>query len=209
MQQFSTIYEKIQYALTNLPGVSAHLEMYPDRKVVPEAIKSVKNYRTSAVLALLYEDQGVRMVLTQRHHYRGNHGGQVSFPGGKMENTDKDTLQTALRETYEEIGVPPSEIEILGKLTDVYIPVSRFLVHPYIGFHKDKPQFTPSDYEVKEIISFDINDLIDQHNLQKRNIKTTEGMIIKDIPCFILNDRIVWGATALMLNEIRLMLVRE
>ena len=208
MSTENLIYRKIQDALDDLPGTAAHLEMYPGRKVMPDALKEVTDYRTSAVLALLYEHHGTKIVLTQRQNYRGKHGGQISFPGGKMEQFDQSTLQTALRETHEEIGVKPEEVEVIGKLTDVYIPVSRFLVHPYIGYHQDVPSFKPSEYEVKEVISFDVDQLLDEQNLSHKNIKTSEGLIIKDIPCFILNGRVVWGATALMLNEIKAILKR-
>ena len=206
MKQCYTIYEKIQYALNDLPGETAHVEMFPRRRVASEELKSVTEYKTSAVLALMYEDNGPKMILTQRHDYKGKHGGQISFPGGKMEDIDDNTIQTALRETQEEIGVDPSEIDVYGKLTDVYIPVSKFLVHPYIGFYKGTPEFIMEEREVKEIITFDLEELLNETTLQKRDIKMANGIVIKDIPCFIINDKIVWGATALVLNEIRLML---
>ena len=208
MKQWTSIYEKIQYALNDLPGESAHIEMFPRRRVASEEINSVTDYKTSAVLALMYEDNGPKMILTQRHDYKGTHGGQISFPGGKMEDVDSDTIQTALRETHEEIGIHPKDIEVYGKLTDVYIPVSKFLVHPYIGFYNGDPDFIPEEREVKEVITFHLEQLMDDSILQKRNIKTGSGLVLKDIPCFIIDDRIVWGATALMLNEIRLMLNR-
>ena len=119
----------------------------------------------------MYEDDGPKMILTQRHDYQGKHGGQISFPGGKMEDVDDDTIQTALRETHEEIGIDPAEIQVLGKLTDVYIPVSKFLVHPYIGIIVRIPDFTLQEREVKEVITFDLESLIDDAILQKRNIK--------------------------------------
>lgn len=207
MKQYNTIYEKIQYALNDLPGESAHVEMFPRRRVASEEIKSVDDYRVSAVLALMYEENGTKMILTQRHNYKGNHSGQISFPGGKMEEMDADTIQTALRETQEEIGIDPSDIDVYGKLTDVYIPISKFLVHPYIGFYRGSPEFILEEREVKEIITFDLEELLKEVTLQKRDIKTTNGLVLKDIPCFIIEDRIVWGATALVLNEIRIMLL--
>lgn len=209
MKQLTTIYEKIRNALNDLPGDFAHREMFPRRRVASEEIKAVKDYRISAVLALIFEDNGAKMILTQRHDYKGSHGGQISFPGGKMEPIDENTIQTALRETYEEIGIDPSDIHVLGKLTDVYIPVSRFIVHPYIGLLNKAPHFTIQQREVKEVITFELDDLLNDTIRQSRNIKTADGIILKDIPCFIIQDRIVWGATALMLNEIRLMLMNK
>jgi 8-oxo-dGTP pyrophosphatase MutT (NUDIX family) len=208
MTEHPEIFQLIKEELSDLPGEMAHKEMYPLRKVSSSSLVDVKTYKTSAVIALMYEDHGTKMVLTQRNEYKGKHSGQISFPGGKMEAEDESILHTALRETHEEIGVPPSEIEILGKLTDVYIPVSQFLVHPFLGYHSSLPQFTAEEKEVKEIFSFDINDLLKESTLQQRNIKAADGLILKNIPCFILQDKIVWGATALMLNEFKELIKR-
>lgn len=208
MRNSEKIYKKILNGLIDLPGESAHKEMFPKRRVASEEIKMVDHYRISAVLAMLFEDNGLKMVLTQRHNYPGQHSGQISFPGGKMEDIDLDTVHTALRETQEEIGVDPNQIDVMGKLTDVFIPVSKFLVHPYIGYFDGIPQFIPSEREVKEIITFHLSSLVDPLTLQKRNIKVSSGMVLKDIPCFIIEKKVVWGATALILNEIRTILMR-
>lgn len=208
MKAHPEIFRLIQQELEDLPGEAAHYEMYPKRGISSERLKHATTYKTSAVLGLMYEDSGTKMVLTQRHEYNGKHSGQVSFPGGKMEDEDESIIHTALRETHEEIGVNPDEIEVLGKLTDVYIPVSKFLVHPFIGYHKDVPQFTAEEKEVKEIISFDINDLLKDETLQLKDIKNPGGLVLKNVPCFIINDKIVWGATALMLNEFKAVLKR-
>lgn len=208
MKDTHLIYEKIQNGLRDLPGEPAHLEMFPKRRGAKEAIKSAKDYKTSAVLALLHHDESTQLTLTQRQDYDGTHSGQISFPGGKMEASDANPLAAALRETKEEIGLGSEQITILGGLTDVFIPVSNFLVHPYIGYYNGHPNFTRSEREVKEIFSFDIELLTEPKILQKRSIKIAGGAILKDIPCFIINDKIVWGATALMLNEIKQILIR-
>lgn len=203
MDNFQSIYEKISRGLIDLPGESAHTEMFPRRRVASEEIKSVKDYRISAVLALLYNDNGPKMVLTQRQDYKGTHSGQISFPGGKMEASDISVEHTALRETHEEIGVASDNIDVLGKLTDVYIPVSKFLVHPFIGVLTTEPEFVPEEREVKEIITFDLDLLTQDHILQQRDIPTSAGVTFKNIPCFIIQEKVIWGATALMLNEIK------
>jgi 8-oxo-dGTP pyrophosphatase MutT (NUDIX family) len=201
------LYQRLTKAVHDLPGEKAHLEMFPKRKGASEVAKSEIDYRKSAVLALLYQDEGLKMILTQRNDYKGVHSGQISFPGGKMEDFDENTLSTALRESNEEIGVEAEKIKVLGKLTELYIPVSRFLVHPYLAFHEGVPVFNPSEREVKKVITFDLQLLLEERTLQRRTIKTANGMNLKDIPCFIIEENIVWGATALILNEIRQMLL--
>jgi len=204
-----TILFKIKEELLNLPGERAHLEMFPLRKASSLSIPENGDYRISAVMALLFpEEDELKLTLTQRHDYKGKHGGQISFPGGKTEEFDNSTIQTALRETHEEIGIEPNQINVLGKLTDVYIPVSKFLVHPYVGFHEPNPNFIASDKEVKEIITFNIIELLQEENRQTTKIKTSNGLYLKDIPCFTIQDKIVWGATALMLNELKIILNR-
>lgn len=204
MKQLTTIYEKILYALNDLPGEFAHQEMYPLRKTISQLDLTATNYRTSAVLVLLFiESKSIKIVLTQRQIYKGSHGGQISFPGGKKEEQDENNIATALRETQEEIGVDPKSVEIIGKLTDVYIPVSNFLVHPYIGYCEERPKFILNHYEVKEIICFQLRELLNDDSKTTRDLKTIDGLKLKDIPCFLLEDKIVWGATALILNELK------
>jgi len=209
MKQLPTIYEKIQYALNDLPGELAHKEMYPGRKSAQQALLDQENYRTAAVLAMLYEEaQSIKLVLTQRQSYQGNHANQISFPGGKLESVDNSIEDAALRETEEEIGVSRQNISILGKLTDVYIPVSQFMVHPFIGIHEGIPDFTLEEREVKRLIAVDLFDLLDQQKRTAEKIAVSPQLTMKDVPAFNFNGDIVWGATALMLNELKYILQR-
>jgi 8-oxo-dGTP pyrophosphatase MutT (NUDIX family) len=204
-----SLLEQIQNELQDLPGKSAHIEMFPLRETSRMSIPDKGEYKVSATMAMLFpEEEEIKLTLTQRHDYKGKHGGQISFPGGKTEEFDESTIQTALRETQEEIGINPNQINVLGKLTDVYIPVSNFLVHPYVGYHDSSPKFIASDKEVKEIITFNVTDLLKEENRQTTKIKTSNGLYLKDIPCFTIHDKIVWGATALMLNELKIILNR-
>jgi 8-oxo-dGTP pyrophosphatase MutT (NUDIX family) len=209
MDDFNSIYEKIQYALNDLPGGLAHKEMFPTRKTASELNLGPADYRESAVLALLYEtSKSIKLVLTQRQDYQGKHGGQISFPGGKKEAGDIDLNQTALRETEEEIGLSSKNIHIIGKLTEVYIPVSNFLVQPFLARHQGEPQFFLQEREVKELITIDLISLKDDDIIQSKNIKTAEGYTLKNIPCFVFEGKVVWGATALILNELKYILKR-
>lgn len=194
--------------MSRLPGKAAHQEMYPSGRTVADHDLSTIQYRSSAVLVLLFERRGtIQTVLIQRQHNQGKHSGQIGFPGGKVEQMDRDTQQTALRETEEEIGVRRESVTVLGKLTDVYIPISNFLVHPYVGYLSGMPRFVPSEAEVQAVIPFDIRELLMARTRQVSNVKTPEGLVIKNTPCFFLHGRTVWGATALILNELKHLLL--
>lgn len=200
---------RLSQELENLPGESAHIDMLPFRIKTSEALKKTTNYKLSATLLLLYEKDGLpHFILTERQTYAGKHSGQISFPGGKTEPFDATTAQTALRETKEELGIDPTKITLMGKLTEVYIPVSNFLIHPYIGFVAQLPPLSPDSYEVKEVLHVSCNDLLANKSRIKTDIPVENGRVIKQIPAFNLTDRIVWGATAIILNEFKYILKR-
>lgn len=191
----------IQLLASNLPSKVAHDEIAPYRS---SASQNVSSARLSGVLLLLYKNKynELQTILIKRAEYEGVHSGQISFPGGKMENSDTSIIETALREANEEIGIEPSKIEILGRLTDVFIPVSNFIVSPIVGWADEPPIFKIDEREVASIINLSIKDIhltditahysIELHN--KTRIKA---------PCFIINEAVIWGATALMLNEFK------
>ena len=170
------IYEKIKQELFDLPGEQAHLEMFPKRGSSSQHLKKAKDYRRSAVLVLIYESNGtLNGVLTERQDYGGTHSGQMSFPGGKMESFDLDPVDTALRETNEEIGINREEVQIIGGLTDVFIPVSSFLVHPYIGSMQNEPAFIPDAREVKSVVTFELDELLSRADFITLHTPLTDG----------------------------------
>lgn len=200
---------KLQQELKNLPGEAAHIEMFPLRARTSEALKTAEGYRLSAVLALLYPaGASHNIILIERQDYDGKHSGQISFPGGKKEDEDYTSLEAALRETHEEIGIHPDTVTILGRLTDVYIPVSNYLVHPYLGMLESKPEFIPDPREVKAVLTFDVNQILDEKNRVMTTVTVGKGVTLKEIPAFKIQEKIIWGATALMLNELRIILNR-
>jgi len=146
-------------------------------------------------------DAKTKFVLMLRSNYKGVHSSQISFPGGKKEKADNNLKYTALRETEEEIGVLKTDITIIRELTKTYIPPSNFWVTPFIGFVQATPTFT-TNYEVEKIIEISISDLIDEKSLSYKNL-TTSYMKNIDVPCFKLNNYTVWGATAMILSEIK------
>ena len=117
----------------DLPGEVAHHPLSPlHRPVTSEIIKGLTEYKASAVAIVIYQDMNdYRFILIQRTEYEGKHSGQISFPGGKKDETDLDFEHTARRECLEEIGIDLEDSTLLGKLSPVYIPVSGFLVEPF------------------------------------------------------------------------------
>jgi 8-oxo-dGTP pyrophosphatase MutT (NUDIX family) len=132
---------------------------------------------------------------------KDRHSGQVSFPGGKVEKADRDLAHTALREAEEELGVPQTTVSILGKMTDLYIPVSNFLVHPFIGFTPNKPSFQLQHSEVQQIVEAPLAILLNKANRKTTNLTLPNNVTLKEVPYFDVNGNIVWGATAMMLSE--------
>ncbi len=202
-------FNSIKNQLDNLPGEQAHLEMVPYRKLSSSYKTDSQNAKQSAVLCLLTKQkEDIYCLLIERQNDGGKHSGQIAFPGGKKDEEDIDLKQTALRETQEEVGINPNDIKILGQLTPVYIPVSHFFVQPFIGVTNDMPTLNLSEKEVKQAFFFNVNSLLDENCKTTRHIKNHKGITMKNIPCFILNNKVVWGATSLILNELRLMMLR-
>lgn len=193
--------EKLQLPL---PGIDAQYEMAPvTRKRYPINSLEPGSYRQSAVAILLYEkDQQIHLPLTKRHAYEGKHSGQISFPGGKHDVIDDSLMHTALRELREETGIK-GELEVLGKLTPIYIPVSNFYVEPYIIWHGESDvQFEPDTREVKQLIEVELELLKDDTILVPEGMVSGDGYQLKT-PYFEVRGEIVWGATAMILNEFR------
>lgn len=189
----------------HLPGEKAHAKMAPvSRPLSSLALKHATEIRESAVAVVLYEENKlIKCILTQRPEYDGKHGGQVSFPGGKKEPEDIDLEYTARRECFEEVGIPIHEGELVGKLTEVFIPVSSFLVQPYVYFHTDKPPLERNLREVEEILHFPLFDLLEEHRVLTMDLLQPNGAKYTDVPYFNLVEKKVWGATALILNELK------
>ncbi|WP_047789546.1 NUDIX hydrolase [Tenacibaculum mesophilum] len=187
-----------------LGGLTSQFKLAPKlRTLFSEELIQSKNPRKAAVLALFYPDNNnqTRFLLTERASYNGAHSSQISFPGGKFDKEDNNLQTTALRETFEEVGVHYKSIEIIRQTSDAYIPPSNFLVAPFIGISEKTPHFTPNE-EVAEIIEVLLADLLDDSNLTSVEMETSYMKNI-EVPCFKLNDYIVWGATAMMLSEIK------
>lgn len=198
---FSSILRGLPYL--SLPGLKSQLKMAPANRL--QEIMSLgqgKNAVKSAVLFLFYPDKkgNTTTVFIKRPENNGVHGGQISFPGGRYEEADKNLRNTALRETFEEIGVPAADIEITGKLTDLFIPPSNFMVSPYIGLLKKKPSFVAQPAEVESLIEIGLAGFLNPQNVHSRTIALNGGQRL-DTPCYVINGHVIWGATAMMVSE--------
>lgn len=193
-----------------LPGEQAHQLLMPLKRPLSSIAKNEATYyRESAVGIVLHPfNQSIHCILIRRPSYEGAHSGQISFPGGKRDASDLDLEFTARRECLEEIALPHEHAELIHPLTEVFIPVSKFSVQPYIFFTEHLPELTPDEREVEEIISFDLFDLTRKKEIPRTSIPINAGLTMKDVPYFDINGHIVWGATAMMLAEMKVLLER-
>lgn len=201
------ISQLIQQLNKPLPGEEVQFEMaHVKRKRLAEI--SHHTYKESAVLIFLYPNEvnEYELVLIERPTYDGHHSDQMALPGGKKEAADIDLKATALREFKEETGCLESPV-IIGSLTALYIPVSQYIVYPFIAHLHFKPAFFPVEKEVKQLITVPLNELLNPSIIKETIVRPTESLSIKT-PYFDIQQKIVWGATAMILNEFKAILTK-
>jgi NTP pyrophosphohydrolases including oxidative damage repair enzymes len=193
----SSFISKLQQRLTEpLPGKDAQLKMAPSFR--PDGDSSAKSVK-AGVLILLYPNPDLYFVLMKRPEYQGVHSGQISLPGGKFEVSDASLIETAVRETYEEVGVQPETISVLGTLSPLYIPVSETEVYPAVAYIDRKPVFKVDTNEVAYLIETPVHELLQTQNRKTRPYDS--GRFSGIIPYFDIQGNVVWGATAMILSE--------
>ena len=188
-----------------LLGEQAHLIMAPpERKALMKAFDlSEKTPRKAAVMMLFYPKNNItHLVLILRNSYNGVHSSQIAFPGGKVENEDPSHEFTALRETHEEIGIAPNLINVIKPFTQIYIPPSNFMVFPYLGFSHQELIFFPDPTEVSGIIELPLSEFLDENIVVNQLMQTSYSDDIL-VPAFKIQEHLVWGATAMMLSELK------
>jgi 8-oxo-dGTP pyrophosphatase MutT (NUDIX family) len=188
-----------------LLGETAHLKMVPpERKELMINIDlATKNPKKAAVMMLFYPKNALtHLVLIVRNSYPGVHSSQIAFPGGKAEEYDVNLQETALRETHEEIGIPPHKINVIRPFTKIYIPPSNFMVHPFLGYCEHEIAFELQQEEVAGIIELPFSKFMDEAIVVSKSMDTSYSEAI-EVPCFKVNEHYVWGATAMMLSELK------
>lgn len=189
-----------------LPGEESQFKMSPPFRIelLKRQKEAMKNPKKAGVLALFYPDENTqtKLILMLRKTYNGVHSAQVGFPGGKLEEQDRSLQEAAVRETFEEIGVPVKDINVIRPITDVYIPPSNFLVQPFIGISEVMPNFIKQEDEVEELIEVLLSDVLDDKYIISKSVTTSYNVKV-EVPAFKLNNHVVWGATAMMLSEIK------
>ncbi len=190
--------ENIKKALSgNLPGAVSHKKMLPPNRVLKSAPEEKMHIKQSSVLLLLFiENNELTACLIKRPSHMKHHAGQIALPGGRIEK-DETAIETALRETYEEIGIQSNQIEILGSLSEFYVEVSRFQIHPFVGWLQKKPEFKLNYDEVEKTILFPIRKFKAPFN--EVELQTFSGKL--NVPCIKFDSEIIWGATAMILSE--------
>lgn len=193
----ATFISRLQERLKEpLPGREAQLKMAPSFR--PNGMPSSTSVK-AGVLILLYPNPELHFVLMKRPAYLGVHSAQISLPGGKYEVSDKSLIETAVRETFEEVGVLPETITVLGTLSPLYIPISQTEVYPAVAFMTKKPVFSIDKNEVAYLIETPVSGLL---NVQNKKTKPYDsGGFSGIIPYFDIQGHVVWGATAMILNE--------
>lgn len=200
MREFISL---LKTALTkDLPGTEVQWMMASSDRMLKDFPRIPgPDARFAGVLILLWKENGqIRTVFMQRPGYEGIHGGQISFPGGKMERSDESIIHTALRETQEEIGLDKSTVNVIGSLTPLFIPVSNTVVTAVVGWIDNTPVFNPDPKEVDFLIESELRKFL------KPEVIETKPMEIRgekyDIRYFNCNGHVIWGATAMMFNEL-------
>ena len=203
--KLSKLAQKLQIRLiNNLPGKDEQWRM----RVTSDKSYNFDNTKEdaiqSAVLILLYEENGVIcFTLTERTQTVEHHRGQISLPGGARE-ADEKLSSTAIRETQEEIGIYADDVDIIGALSPLFVPVTGFIINPFVGIINANFEPQPAPEEVETVISVHVNELLNDDNelQEKRNLRGYD----MNIPYFLLSGHKVWGATAMILSEFKTVL---
>jgi len=188
-----------------LSGISSHLKMAPANRISGylNEQKFILNARKSAVMILFLQDNNImKMIVIRRSEYVGIHSGQIAFPGGRYEDEDGDVRVTALREIEEEIGIPEEKIEIIGRLSDIYVPPSNFLISVFVGYLAEKPEYIIDEREVDEVIEIPFSDFFQPDVVKQKDFYVNSIKASSDAPYYDVTNAEIWGASAMVISEL-------
>lgn len=201
---FREFEKQIKLSLQSLPGADAQYLMAPvKRQKLEDLLAQNPNPVKSAVLVLITPvENDFAITLTKRTKGRGPHSGQISFPGGRFEEEDVSLVNTALREANEEVDLQTDNVNVIGSMTELFIPVSNFLVHPVVATAFPHPPLKPNEKEVEKIFYLTLSTLQDEKLIKRKKfISTSRGEI--EAPYFDIHGHEIWGATAMILSEFK------
>lgn len=187
-----------------LPGLSSHLKLAPKVRIpeLKNQLKDEANAQKSAVMILLFEeDSRMKVVFIKRSMYVGIHANQVAFPGGRYEESDINLETTALREVEEEIGIEANAIEILGRLSDIFISTSNFIVSTFVGFLKNKPTFVKDEREVADIYAINLQHFFEDDIIFEKDFIVPSSQNSIQAMCYKIGNTNIWGASAMIMSE--------
>jgi 8-oxo-dGTP pyrophosphatase MutT (NUDIX family) len=184
-----------------LPGIHAHSKLLPPGRRLKTNDDELSSVKMSSVLLLLFpEGEQLYICLTKRPRTMKHHPGQISFPGGKVEKDDISAEMTALREAREEVGIDHDRIEILGKLSDLYVEVSQFSIQPFLAWADQRPDFLVDFGEVEKLILFPVSDFVANEIISEIELETVTGSL--QVKYYPYDGEFIWGATAMILSEL-------
>ncbi len=191
-----------------LPGYASHAKMIPAERLADmQKTEGLQHAMPSSVLIALFEEAGdVFTLLIKRTADNGPHSGQISFPGGKKDSRDRTFIDTAIREAGEEIGLDPGQIIVLGQLSPLFVAPSNFVINPIVAVIEPPIKLALNSEEVEYIIELPITKLEDFVTVQNIEVR---GRVLRDMPCFSCNGHVIWGATAMILQELRDVLAKS
>jgi 8-oxo-dGTP pyrophosphatase MutT (NUDIX family) len=190
-----------------LPGKSSHDKLMsyhrPDAHVARLRVPSPKE---SAVIMLLFERKELwHTLFIERPTNQSTHSGQLAFPGGKLE-ANETHAEAALRETFEEVGIEPQQLEIIGQLTELYIPPSNYIVKPFVAIAREQLAWTINPSEVVRTLEVPLQTLMHIDALCTHTVELNQNGTTLTVNGFLIEDKVLWGATAMMLQEFRQLL---
>lgn len=197
---------ELEQKLSNpLPGVAAHLKMAPVSRAreLADNKDNVPDAKKSAVMILFFhDDDALKMIVIRRSVYVGIHSGQIAFPGGRFEEEDENVQTTALREIEEEIGISADKIEVLGRLSDIYVPPSNFMISVFVGYLPERPEYKIDEREVDEVIEIPFSDFFKSDLVKEKDFYVGSLKTAKNAPYYDVTNAEIWGASAMVISEL-------